>query len=250
MQNTDFSDFFSFELAKALQLSLGEKKELFLGGKLSENDLIQVKEQVNFAVEIFGKNLNKEKKVLLESRLLKKFSEKSLSVKIAMKGKYDSEKERKREEKELFDYMKKSGQIYMGLIDEDTGKIYLRKNFSLDKRSITTPLHETIHVLQKFKVIKVDVPFAQTADRLYALEKGFIKPDKKIREPKEKEFDRLPKKEKNSKELKEPEWSYELGKKISQWVYLNLPEEKRWDYIYFRCKGKTHNQALNEISLN
>ena len=179
---------------------------------------------------------------------MKFFSKNALSISIAVKEKKGLIEQQKRNEIELYNYMKKTGNIYMGLINDNTGKIYLRKNFSLDRRAVSTPLHEILHVLQKKKVITVDVPFAQAADRLYSLEKGFIKPTKKIRAPKDFEFDRIPRKEADSNELSEPQWSYPLGNKISQWVYINLPADLRWNYIYLRCKGKTHAQALTELN--
>ncbi len=222
------------------------KRKFCFGGRLSVNDFQQIQEQTNFALRIFGKELNPDLLPVLEKKLLKFFSRNALSVNIAVKEKFCPEQQ-KRNEIELYNYMKKTGNIYMGLIDDNTGKIYLRKNFSLDCKSMATPLHEILHILQKKKIIKVDVPFAQTADRLYALEKGFLKLNKKTRMPSAFEFDRIPKKI-DVNELNEPEWSYDLGNRLSQWIYINLPAEKRWDYIYLRCKGKNHKEALNELN--
>lgn len=223
-------------------------KKFSFGGRLSFKDLQEINEQVNFALKIFEKEMTPELTVYYEKKLKKFFSKNALSINTALKEKNGSEEQQKRNEIELFNYMKKTGNIYMGLIDNNTGKIYLRKNFSMDRKAVSTPLHEILHMLQKKKVIEIDVPFAQAADRLYALEKGFIKPTKKIRMPKIFEFDRIPKKETDSNELREPNWSYPLGNRISQWIYINLPADTRWNYIYLRCKGKTHSQALKELN--
>jgi len=231
-----------------LEMPLTKGKKFSFGGRLSSRDFQEIQEQINFALNIFGKEIKPELKSFLEKKLIKSFSKNALSISIAVKEKNGSTEIQKKNEIELYNYMKKTGNIYMGLIDDNTGKIYLRKNFSLDRRAVSAPLHEILHVLQKKKVINIDVPFAQTADRLYSLEKGFIKPTKKIRTPKDFEFDRIPKKEAGSNELKEPQWSYPLGNRISQWVYINLPADIRWNYIFLRCKGKTHSQALNELN--
>jgi len=224
------------------------KKSFSSGGRLSIKDLQEINEQINFALSVFARDLSPDLTAYLQKRLAKFFSRNALSVNIAIKEKDNSPEKQKKNEIELYKYMKKTGNIYMGLIDDNTGRIYLRKNFSLDQRAVSAPLHEILHVLQKKKVISVDVPFAQAADRLYALEKGFIRPSRKLRMPKENEFDRIPGKEKDSGELKEPDWSYELGNRLSQWVFINLPAEIRWNYIYLRCKGKTHHQALSELN--
>ncbi|MDD5163707.1 MAG: hypothetical protein PHD95_05890 [Candidatus ainarchaeum sp.] len=92
-----------------------------------------------------------------------------------------------------------------------------------------------------------------SGQRLYALENG-LKPDTHIRPPTAEEFDRKartnPKKKggaigsERSGGLLEAGWSYKIGDRIGQWVFQNLPKEKRWIYLYERSMGKTHSEAL------
>ncbi|MFH1587759.1 MAG: hypothetical protein ABIA76_00280, partial [Candidatus Diapherotrites archaeon] len=229
------------------------------GTRLSPKEINQVRGQIDFAVKIFGSRLTPEQRESLKRRIESRFAKTSVSIRSALKPESrDPKKALKHihnEGKELHGYLSEEGTIYPGIATEK-GKMQMRKGFNKVEYSATTPIHETIHALQEMGIIQIDVPFAEAADRVYGLEKGIFKIDKKVGFPTKNELDRRPGLEKDSErkptqppEYEEPYWVYSTGKKIGQWVYKFVPEGKRWDYIYERTKGKTHEETLTEIGL-
>lgn len=93
--------------------------------------------------------------------------------------------------KELFIFLKETGRICRGLISEATGRTYYIKGWRHNKTSVLTPIHEGVHLLQFLGAIKVDVPFAEAAERLHGLESGLFKVES-LKPLKMQEFDKIP----------------------------------------------------------
>ncbi|MFH1587823.1 MAG: hypothetical protein ABIA76_00610 [Candidatus Diapherotrites archaeon] len=226
---------------------LPKHKERIFGALLPKYDLKLIQEQAKFAVKAFAKKISKKKQAEAEKKIMESISEKSLSVNSILREKTIQDlKHMRNAGKDLYYHLKKHGRIYRAVVHETTGKIFFAKGWSQDKEAMTTPLHEAVHILWQEKIIKADVPFAQAADRLYGLEKGILEKDKRIRFPKKKEFDRMPHKAKNGN-YDEPLWTHFAGNRLGQWIYLKLPKNKRWKYLYFRCNGKTHKETMKKI---
>ncbi|MFH1239851.1 MAG: hypothetical protein V1672_01420 [Candidatus Diapherotrites archaeon] len=230
-------------------LELPTKKQRMFGSSLPKKDLRHIKEQTHFAVSVFAQHLSKteQKKLLLKiNHLIKK---KNLNI-CTFINFSKSPKEIQRELAMLYHYFKRYGESYIAYIPTNSCNIYFSKGWSQDRCATGVPLHESIHVLHKLGVIKIDIPFAQAADKLYGLEKGSLKKKHPFRKLNVKDFDRKPsvKKTINGIEYyKEPYWSYEVGEKMGYWIFENLSGKKRWKYLVHRCDGLSHRATLKMI---
>jgi len=237
------------------KLPLPTFRQRMKGGKLPKADRKEIDSQINSALKIFVGHLPKNKINEIEQKIRGLITARILSVNIALREKTKGSdlKQMRTQGKELHHYFesegKVQGEINPSLMQETTGKTYFAKGFSSDKNSESSPFHESIHALQRLGLIKLDVPFAQAAERLYGLEKGIFKVDPRMRNPTKEEFDKKPKLEKIG-ELNvryEPNWSYPVGDRIGQWVFQNLPKHQRWQYMILRCNGKSHRETLQVL---
>ncbi|MCX6802834.1 MAG: hypothetical protein NT067_07045 [Candidatus Diapherotrites archaeon] len=233
------------------RLSLPTYAQRVRGGRLPKADLALIHGQVDFAISLFAGNLPAERQAQLASQVRNKVTGRILSVNIAVREKARTDPRQIWEDgKELKTFFKEEGAGYTGLMKETDGRQYFAKGFSSQPTARSGPLHETVHALWKLGVIKIDVPFAQAVDRLYALEKGHIKPNPFMRTPTKEEFDRKPSWDKELKTFNEPNWATDIGNRIAQWAFQAIPESRRrWDYLYQRCMGATHANAMRAIGL-
>lgn len=233
------------------KLPVPSQRQRISGGTLPKADREKVGEQVDFMVGIFGKRMDLTKRRELKARILQQITRQSLSIRSVLteETRGSDLKQMRRSGKSLYGYLKDFGEIYPAMTQETTGRVYLAKGWSAQRSIQTTPVHETLHVLQKLGVIKDDVPFAQVADRLYGLEKGIFKVDRRIKSPTSSEFDRKPSRVLKTGGLAEPDWVYPHGDKLGQWVFTNLRPAQRWNYLFQRCQGLTHQQALRATRL-
>ncbi|MFH1224202.1 MAG: hypothetical protein V1676_00175 [Candidatus Diapherotrites archaeon] len=218
------------------------------GGRMGKGDIAGIKKQAAFAARVFARHLGGAKQRQISKKIFGFFSKKTLSIKDVLLEKGPSPKEMRRSGKELYTKLKGTGQMYHGFIRDGYDlKIAMVKGWrTVHGGAMAAPLHEAIHALHELGYVKFDAPFAEAADRLYSLENGFLKLDGRIGKPRAHEFDI----NFNARRInEEPEWTYPLGRKIGQWVYMKLPQEKRWDYLYHRCMGKRHAEALEEIGV-
>lgn len=234
---------------------LPSRHGMIFGEKHSRQDMAEIFSQMRFAVEIFAKHFSAAKRKAILLALKKKASTRSVSISailsassvpshISAKGKVAVKKKQSGEAKELQNFLERRGHIYRGWFSNSTGRFYIIKGWRNLPHSRTTPIHETIHLLQKLGVIKVDVPFAEAVDRFYGLQNGFFGLSQKIMDPSAGEFDKTP----SLKAMaEEPEQYYSIGRKIGQWAHKNLPGKKGWDYLYWRCMGLAHSDALKKI---
>ncbi|MEI7961313.1 MAG: hypothetical protein WCI04_03170 [archaeon] len=134
------------------------------------------------------------------------------------------------------------GELPYGVYDPEQNKYSLSNSWQ--KNAPATPLHEIIHYFAEKAIIKVDVPFATAVDTLYVLENQHESINPELSFPTKKEFDfHQVVKHPTGKFFHETSISYEVGSKIAQWLYLKVPKEKRWDYLYWRCMGKNHERT-------
>jgi hypothetical protein len=243
-------------------------KEMIEGVPRAREENEEIKKQVMFVVKKFCKKKHGELKKI-SKKVLSHFSRKSISIRAVLRENSQEKNFSKealrnirKEAIELYKFFeqshglsskeeKKGGRIYWGMMNEYTGMVFLAKNWTNHKEAMTTPIHETVHVLQRIGKIKKDVPFAQAVDRLYGLERGFFAEETqyaqigrtqlnpKIRIKKIKEIPGVV--------YDEPQRTDELGKKIGQWVYANVSKEKRWEYLFYRCMNLTHEDALEKM---
>ncbi|MBI2529760.1 MAG: hypothetical protein HYW05_01280 [Candidatus Diapherotrites archaeon] len=233
---------------KDLRKYLPTMRQRVYGSRQSMAGAAEINRQIMFAMDKFARHFNPTEKKAIEIEVRKKLPQSILSVNVALREKGGSIHEMRRSGKELYHYLKDGGEMFMGLMQDKTGKAYFRKGWVFDPASKSTPLHEVIHVLQKIGVIKIDIPFAQAADRVLALEHGFFKPNPNVRAPTAEEFNRRPQPEKKVKGLwYEAEWSDDIGIRVGEWIYKNLPANERWDYLYLRCMGNSHQEALGRL---
>ncbi|MFH1234842.1 MAG: hypothetical protein V1493_04500 [Candidatus Diapherotrites archaeon] len=229
------------------KLPIPSLRERLYGGKLPKADLKEIEKQMNFAINVFTNGLPQKKKDSVNWRVKSLITGKTLSISAVLEENGKDIKELWDEAMELYHYIKRKGEIYPALMQDATGKIYFTKGWRKDKHSKSSPIHETVHVLQKLGVIKVDVPFAQAADRLYCLERKFLKPSKKLKTSTARDLNRKAVWNKKDKTHVEAYWSKTVGDKIGQWVFVNIPKKQRWSYLYQRCMGKSHRAALKRI---
>lgn len=249
------------------------------GGYLPKADLAQLDKQVRFTVNTFARGLPPERKQeLLDtiySRLRSNFG-RTLSVSSALREKTPNDITQMREQGiELHGYLQGKGReefgkggtrgdIYPGIMKEwGRGRSYIPKGGMQDRQAPENKvvgIHEAIHGLQQMGVLKADVPFAEVGQMLYALETGMVR-NPKFRDPTPKEFNYTPRLEPEQNLVKpapgvpfrqervftEPEANYKIGDRIGAWVYRNLPEGRRWDYVYRRCMGESHENALRAV---
>lgn len=234
-------------------LPLPTYKQRLYGGKLPKAERELKDQQLSFMLEKFAKHVPEAEKAELKSQIDKYFPSRILGINSILRGftrgqNIDSMRE---EGIALYHQMRRDGRVWAGLMQETPhGKTYLSKGFHTVPRLYSTPLHEGIHLMQKLGVIRYDVPFASAADRLYALELGLVTPRKSmVASSKSRVFTRLPgvldniKRPQNTIAYKEPRWSYRNGRKLGDWIYTKLPPESRWDYLYRRMMGDTHDEA-------
>ncbi len=221
------------------------------GGKLPKRDLIEIETQMNKAIEFFGKHLSPAKRAEIRRAVSEKITGRILSINTLLREKTPTDIVQMRKQgKELLTYIKEEGELYSALMQEHNGKVYFAKGWTSDKIARVAPIHETIHALQRMGVIRTDVPFAQAADRLYGLEQGILKIEQKMRAPTEEEFDKKARPDKaiGGTALYEANWSYAIGDRIGQWLFTNIREpEKRWEYLYHRTMGESHQSTLAKI---
>jgi len=237
--------------ARKAKMPLPTQKQRLNGGKLPESDLAKINAQIDFALNAFNGHLSPAKRASVKRKVRGYITGRMLSVNIALmeQSRGQDLKKMRQHWKELYHHLKKHGEIYPALMQDTTGRTYFAKGWSNDRHASTSPIHETVHILQKIGTIKADVPFAQAADRLYALEQGILKPDPRVRNPGKGEFDRKPRIEsiEGREALAEPNWSYDTGTRIAQWLFGSLEREKRWPYLKMRCSGRSHAEALRTI---
>jgi hypothetical protein len=211
---------------KGQKMPLPTQNQRLYGGRLPKADLARINAQIDFALNAFNGHISPAKRASVKRQVRKYITGRMISINIALReqtrGK-DLEKMREHG-KELYHHLKKHGQIYPAIMQDTTGKTYFAKGWANDRYAATSPIHETVHILQKIGAIKVDVPFAQAADRLYALEQGILKPNPRIRNPKQGEFDRKPRLERVEGQamFEEANWSYDTGTRIAQWLFKNF----------------------------
>ncbi len=235
---------------KNLRKYLPTMRQRIYSGRQSKGGAAEVNRQIIFAMDKFARHLNSAQKRAIEIEVRKKLPQRILSVNVALREKGGSIHEMRKSGKELYNYLKDGGEMFMGLMQDRSGKAYFRKGWVFDTASKSTPIHEVIHVLQKIGVIKIDIPFAQAADRVFSLENKFFKSAPKVRNPTPKEFDRRPQPEKSNRNLwYEAGWSDDVGIRIGEWVYKNLRGEDRWGYLYLRCMGNSHQEALGRVGM-
>ncbi len=219
------------------------------GAKLPSADLKPIQEQISFAVNAFAGHLSPEKKRAISKIVKNKITGKNVNIKALLTD--PDIKKAYAEGKEFYTFLKEEGRSYRGLMDDITGKTYFAQGWSNDRRALTTPIHETIHLLQQTGVIKIDVPFAQAGDRLYGLQKGIFKPEKRLTNVSNEELNRKPsiqRKEAEKIVYKEPNWAYPVGSKIGQWIFENLEPAKQWPYLIARCNGESHETACKKVN--
>ncbi|MFA4906893.1 MAG: hypothetical protein WC602_01345 [archaeon] len=238
------------------RLPLPTFRQRIHGGTHSKVGRAEIEKQAGFALGVFGRHLSRAEKERAMLNVKKMLTKRILSIGTVIRENTfrTNLTEMRKSGKEFFNYVKakpNAGEIYPALTKETTGKVYFAKGWNSkgNKEERTAPIHEVIHILQKNGIIRTAVPFAQAADRLYGLENGILKPEKLMRAPTREEFDRKPKTEKRFGEKfpnyeSEPDWVYQVGDRIGQWAYLSLPKEKRWDYLYLRCIGRSHAEAI------
>ncbi|MFH1239850.1 MAG: hypothetical protein V1672_01415 [Candidatus Diapherotrites archaeon] len=230
--------------------NLPSRKQMLSGGKLPKKDLNGINEQINDAVTIF---VPKEKRPAIKSKIQKSITGDLLSVNVALREKTnDNYDQMLMQAKELYYRLKEfKGETYPALMLDTNGKIYFAKGWQNDKDAVCAPFHEAIHGLQHEGIIKSDVPFASVAECLYGLEKGLFKINLKLKTPRQKDFNKKPRMEKGSDTIfYESKWAYRTGFRIGQWIYLNIPESKRWKYLILRCNLKTHNETIRKLKLS
>ncbi|PIN85487.1 MAG: hypothetical protein COV47_01775 [Candidatus Diapherotrites archaeon CG11_big_fil_rev_8_21_14_0_20_37_9] len=239
-----------------LELPLPQYNEMLSGTKLTKKDRKLFIAQVDFAAKIFCRHLSAKRKSEIKKILENSLDITSQTIFHNLISSITDEKNPSKDEllearqmgKTIYKYMKKYGHIGGGVIHEKTGKMNLAKGFSESPYYSVTPIHEAIHRLQQLRVIKMDVPFAEAVDAFYALEHGIMILQKK--KHKKIDFDRKPKIKNKSigyPNYFEPEWSYDLGKTIGEWLHKNYPGQKGWDYLYIRSMGEKHASALRII---
>jgi len=223
------------------------------GVRLPKKDIEPILVQARFAVETFLSQLPSDQRTKALAKVFDLVRSENLNVRGALEeySTTDAKKMRKAGT-EFYENLNETGSTYQGMMSDETGKSHLRLGWSKDKLVYATPIHEVIHVLQKLKYVKVDVPFAYSIDRLYALEKRKVLVKGAVADPRGNEFDRMPivlNREKSGRieYEEEAEWVEPLGTKIGEWVFKNLKGSDRWEYMRLRCDGKTHAGALAMI---
>ncbi len=231
------------------QLSLPSFRQRLRKGNLSKADVSLIREQTAFAINKFASHLSRQKRAIVTAKVNELMSSRILSINLALREKTNSDLRQMRVQgMELMTKLRNEGEMHIGLMQDKSGKVYFAKGWGNKKSEKGIALHEAMHVLQKLGVIKVDVPFAETARWLYCLENGIYSPNAKFRMPTATEFDRKALPEKNdSMLLYEAQWSYNLGDRIAEWLYKNVPEKKRWNYLRLRCNNVNHADALKKI---
>ena len=225
----------------------------------SSEDIQEMEKQIRFAVDVFSRHLplNERKKVM--KKVLKAASKQTLAIKniiskksvpasVRKKGREETAKWQRKEGVELFHTFRSKGRIYKGWIYENNGKFFIAPGWRQNQISRLAPIHETMHVLQKLGVIKVDVPFSEAIDRFYGLEQGIVEVKPEIKAPTKEDFDFKARVLETGKptNYNEPEMSYVAGRRIGQWLHQNLSGAQGWTYLYSRCMGKNHAGALRE----
>ncbi len=152
---------------------LPSRHGMIFGEKHSRQDMVEIFSQMHFAVEIFAQHFSAAKRKELLLALKKKESTRSVSISailsansvpnhIREKGRQTVQKKQASEAVELQNFLEQRGHIYCGWFSNATGMFYLIKGWRNLPHSKTTPIHETIHLLQKLGVIKIDVSFCRS----------------------------------------------------------------------------------------
>ncbi len=222
------------------------------GGKLPEQDRKAIDSQIEFVVGVFCSGISLKKRQRLATKLKRMVGDEMLSIQAIIDPGLGSEPFKRMHStiKQLHTYLQKRGHIYPAMTFH-TGKsnsVYFSKGWREMREAETTPVHEAVHLLCGLKLIKIDVPFAQAADRLYGLEEGIFKPNPRFKKPTLNEFERQPGINPKTGMYNEPQWTYSVGNRIGQWLFENLPKEKRWAYLRERCNGLGHLEALKKLS--
>lgn len=217
-------------------------RERLVGKRLSLREQLHARKQMEFALKVFCRNTGVIKRQSVRFAVHKALSNRHLSLrfKLTEKGKdptllYSNIADSKA------DFIER-GRLSHGIYKPKEEKFAVSEDWL--HHGPTTPIHETIHLLAEKKVIRVDVPFATAADVLYGVEHEMISPQLNSTLTK-REFDfQETVKSKSEHYYDENDESYEVGDKLGHWIYANIPEKKRWDYLYWRCMGKSHLRAL------
>ena len=199
-------------------------------------------------VSVFGKKLSHSKRKKILSKIRGSIKKKNLSI-LDFIDSSPKDAEVQTELSHLYSYLKCEGEIYYGYMPTYSGKVYLAKGWAEDRVAMTTPLHESVHLLHKFGVIAIDNPFAQAADTLFGLERGYFK-KRSLKKIRLKDFDRKPSVDiilEGVTFYKEPVWSYFTGKQIGHWLFQNLKGNARWNYLVQRTNGLSHKEAMKKI---
>lgn len=228
------------------------------GMKLTVAERREIDNQLTFAVNFFATGMTIKRKSALMQILRRNIASTTISIKSMLleRGKVAPEEIRKLGV-ELYGRLLEKGEPWYGLMREDTGKMYFPRGWTEIKSLRCVPIHEAIHGLQKEGIIEIDVPFAQAVEIFYALDNGISKINPRIKDPAPEEFDRKPRADTNFRGVEkrvqetyyEADWSYGVGKKIAQWAYKKLGSDAGWAYLYRRCNGATHAEAIKEIKI-
>ncbi|MFH1234841.1 MAG: hypothetical protein V1493_04495 [Candidatus Diapherotrites archaeon] len=236
---------------KALKF-LPSFRERVHGGKPPESNRAELEKQANFAVEVFAGRFPPEQRERIARRLSKIMGGEILSLERALEpsSRNASAQELRKEALEIYGSIKSRGRIDSGLALRGRDKAYLAKDWPGMKGAQTAAIHEAIHLLRGWGLIEIDVPFAQAADRLYGLEQNFFKETGKIKAPTKADFDYVPEFDQALGFHEEPLQAVTAGNRLGQWLYQNIPESRRrWDYLYRRCMGATHADAMRAIGI-
>ena len=231
-------------------LPLPTEEQRISGERLPKKDLQSINQQASFAVKVFCQNMEKNERKKVLSRIRRLIKKRNFSISDVVRESKDEEEVRK-DLLMLYHYLKDYGEIYLGYNVLESKKIYFAKGWSQDLRGSTTAIHESVHLLHRLGLLEIDIPFAQAADRLYGLEKGYFSPKRRVALH-VKDFDRKPRVDKKLDGVvcyHEPWWSYDVGIKLGYWAFENLKGRKRWRYLAHRCNGLSHKQALGKTGL-
>jgi len=235
------------------ELPLPTFKQRIRGGRQTASAATEIQRQITLAVNLFGTHLTTEQRAQAIQAISGKFKKTTFSVSSllhnTLRDPVKSLREMRSEGRDFYNHAKETGRAYRAITDERTAKTNLAKGWEKDPEGATSPIHEAVHSLQQMGLIKIDVPFAYATDRLYGLETGILKPSAEMGKLTLKDFNRKPAPEKDVQGAwQENNWAERVGNGIGQWLFTNIhTPEKRWQYLYHRTMGESHQSALAKI---
>lgn len=243
-------------------LPLPTDRQRLRGGSLPKAERQEVRRQLDFLVDAFTTHLPMSQRRLVRRHANRMFPGRMLAINSALRGFTRGRNLNAMREAgvELYSDFRSSGAIWDGVMQETPkGKTYVAKGTLSVQSSKSSPAHEGIHILQKLGVIRYDIPYATTVERLWDLEHGLRRVNPNLRAPTAKEFEWIPRPDGRVKAIKthfgeglrlsydDREKSYSYGRRMGQWVYQNLSPSQRWRYVYLRTMGKSHREALGTL---